>query len=168
MKGRPTVQNSVFLDTSFLISLSVPSRAHHEASKLYYQYFIDNRYVMFVSTIVLSEFCRKQPMSDLPMRNFIVVPFNITDALRSAEFAEILQDAQNGDAGSRDRLKDDEKIIAQADMKQSGYLITENGSTMAKYCERLANDGHTDLRTIRSSDGFDEAHFNGGQTTIFN
>lgn len=162
------MQNSVFLDTSFLISLSVPARAHHEASKAFYQYFIDNNYVMFVSTIVLSEFCRKQPISDLPMKNFIVVPFNVTDALRAAEFAELLQNAQSGSSGSRDALKDDVKIIAQADMKQAGYLITENGSTMASYCEQLAAEECTIVQTIRSSGGFDEAHFNGGQTTIFN
>lgn len=162
------MQNSVFLDTSFLISLSVPARAHHEASKAYYQFFIDNKYVMFVSTIVLSEFCRKQPMTDLPMKNLIVVPFNVTDALRAAEFAELLQNTQSGETGSRDTLKDDVKIIAQADMKQAGYLITENGSTMARYCEQLHSDNNTIVQIIRSSAGFDETHFNGGQTIIFN
>lgn len=161
------MQNSVFLDTSFLISLSVPARPHHEASKKYYQYFIENKYVMFVSTIVLSEFCRKQPLLDLPLNNFITVPFNITDALRAAEFAELLQGAQDDSVGSRDSLKDDVKIIAQADMKQAGYLITEDKTTMAKYCEKLAATKQTEVQTIQSSEGFDEAHFNGGQTGLF-
>lgn len=67
----------VLLDTSFLITLTDPSRNHHEIAKDYYRVFIDRNVTMFLSTIVASEFQVKQDLKDLPLANFLILPFNI-------------------------------------------------------------------------------------------
>ena len=36
---------------------------------------------MFLSTVVISEYQVKQAINDLPLRNFIVLPFNVDHAM---------------------------------------------------------------------------------------
>ena len=36
---------------------------------------------MYLSTIVISEFQVKQAINDLPLRNFVVLPFNVDHAM---------------------------------------------------------------------------------------
>jgi predicted nucleic acid-binding protein len=74
--------NSVLLDTSFLISFSDPARPQHEAAMAYYKECVRRQVPMYLSTIVISEFQVKQAINDLPLRNFVVLPFNIDHAMR--------------------------------------------------------------------------------------
>ncbi len=73
--------NSVLLDTSFLISLSDPARAHHGVAQQFYKECIARRVPMFLSTVVISKYQVKQAINDLPLRNFIVLPFNVDHAM---------------------------------------------------------------------------------------
>ncbi len=102
--------NSILVDTRFLISLSDPTRKHHDAARSYYRESITRRIPMFLSTVVVSEFSVKQAINDLPMRNFIVLPFNIDHAMACG----LLIRANARDAGDdRVRVKDDYKLLAQ-------------------------------------------------------
>ena len=74
--------NSVLLDTSFLISLSDPARAHHAQAVQYYRECVHRQVPMYLSTIVISEFQVRQSINDLPLRNFVVLPFNVDHAMR--------------------------------------------------------------------------------------
>lgn len=150
----------MLLDTSFLITLVDPSRPHHEVAKRYYRECIRRRVVMFLSTIVIAEFHVKQPITDLALRNFLPLPFNIDDAMACGElFRRIGRD--EGD--DRVRFKDDLKIIAQAIVSRASYVLCEDESSMAKYLRRAREHDSSAPKVVLLKDGYTEALFNEGQ-----
>jgi predicted nucleic acid-binding protein len=152
--------NSALLDTSFLISFSDPTRPHHLAADQYYQECRRRQVLMFISTIAISEFEIRQPITDLPMRSFIVLPFNVDHARRCAALSQrIIRDA--GD--SRVTVKDDLKLIAQCACEGITHLLTEDAKTLAKYLLRLNPEFSQPVRPVLLRDGFDPSHFENGQ-----
>jgi predicted nucleic acid-binding protein len=73
---------SAFLvDTSFLISLADPGRPNHDTAKSYLREALRRGVPLYLSAIVASEFQVGQPVTDLPLRNFVILPFNIDHAM---------------------------------------------------------------------------------------
>jgi hypothetical protein len=143
------------LDTSFLITYSDPTRAHHAVAKAYFREAIRLNLPLLLSTLVVAEFERKQPLSDLGLRNFMVVPFNFDDGQAAARFAEQLfpKDAEN----DRVCLAADVKIVAQAKRAGARIILTEDHKSMAKYVDGLRGKGLIDCYPILTKDGFDAA-----------
>ncbi len=58
----------VLLDTSFLITLAKAdgTRPNHEAARRYFDLFAADGHLMYLSTIVASEFHLRQPLAELP------------------------------------------------------------------------------------------------------
>ena len=104
--------NSVLLDTSFLISFSDPARPHHAAALSYYRECVRRQIPMYLSTIVISEFQVKQAINDLPLRNFVVLPFNVDHAMKCGL---IIRSMARDPEDDRVRVKDDFKLLAQCD-----------------------------------------------------
>jgi predicted nucleic acid-binding protein len=155
--------NSVLLDTRFLISLSDPTRAHHAAGKAYYRACIDRQVPMLLSTIVISEFQVRQAINDLPLRNFIVLPFNVDHAMACG----LLIRAQARDPeDDRVRVKDDFKLIAQCQCDGITHLLTEDANTLTKYVGRHRDAGQLDTRCVLLRDGFDASWFESGQSRL--
>lgn len=152
--------NSVLLDTSFLISLSDPARKHHEAAQRYFKACIDQRVPMFLSSIVISEYQVRQAINDLPLRNFIVLPFNIDHAMACGLLARALP---RDTADDRVRVKDDFKLIAQCQCDGISHALTEDASTLTKYLDRLRHEGRLETRAVLLLNGFDSAWFENGQ-----
>ena len=50
----------MLLDTSFLITLAGTNRAHPETARRYWKHFLENQIPIYLSTVVVSEFCIKQ------------------------------------------------------------------------------------------------------------
>jgi predicted nucleic acid-binding protein len=150
----------VVLDTSFLITLADATRVHHPAAREYWRHFTENGMPIFLSTIVVSEFCIRQEIPAEILRSCVVLPFNWDDAIRVAklDFTKARQSDE-----SRDALKDDVKIIAQAFVKDAGYVITDDTRTFYRYAQQLATSGVANFKPIKLEDGFDPAFFNGGQ-----
>lgn len=155
--------NSVLLDTSFLISLSDPARPHHAAAKGYYRECIERRVPMFVSTVVVSEFSVKQAINDLPMRNFIVLPFNIDHAMACGL---MVRGSPRDDGDDRVRVKDDFKLIAQCQCEGISHVFCEDASTLAKYIDRQREAGHLATRGVLLRAGFDASWFENGQSRL--
>ena len=153
--------NSVLLDTSFLISLSDPTRVHHAVAERYYKECIARRVPMFLSTVVISEYQVKQAINDLPLRNFIVLPFNVDHAMACG----LLVRTMPRDAGD-DRVKDDFKLIAQCQCDGFSHVLSEDASTLTKYVQRFRESGHVETRSILLKDGFDAAWFENGQSRL--
>lgn len=152
--------NSVFLDTSFLISLSDPLRAHHGAAQRYYRECIQRQVPMFLSTIAISEFQVKQAINDLPLRNFVVLPFNVDHAMACG----LLLRATDRDAGDdRVRVKDDFKLIAQCQCENITHLLSEDDGTLAKYVSRLTGSTPGATKVVLLKDGFETHWFDNGQ-----
>ncbi len=155
--------NSVLLDTSFLISLSDPARSHHAVAKGYYRGCIERRIPMFVSTVVVSEFSVKQAINDLPMRNFIVLPFNIDHAMACGL---MVRGSPRDDGDDRVRVKDDFKLIAQCQCEGISHVLCEDASTLAKYIDRQRDAGQLATRCVLLRDGFDASWFENGQSRL--
>ncbi len=154
------MSDAVVLDTSFLISLADRNRGCHGAAKAYNKYFLDKKIVMLLPTVVAAEFALKQPITDLPLRNFRVLPFNLTEAQRCADLNVTYFRKATGLVGQRDAVKDDFKIIAQTVEQQAGFLITEDEETLAKYYDLLKAEGKLRFAVIPLKQGFDESRAN--------
>jgi hypothetical protein len=87
---------------------------------------------MLLPTIVAAEFCVVQPVRELPLRNFRVLPFNLADAEKSAELNAHRYRQALANTGQRDAVKDDFKIIAQAVVQKARLLITEDNETLCR------------------------------------
>jgi predicted nucleic acid-binding protein len=155
---------SAFLvDTSFLITLADPARPHHDTAKTYFREALQRGVPLYLSAIVASEFQVGQPVTDLPLRHFEVLPFNIDHAMT----AGLLLRGLRRDAGDdRAAVKDDVKLIAQAVCESLTHVLTEDEQTLTKYVRRLHDAGRCSLRCILLADGFDAAWFDGGQARI--
>jgi len=159
-------RSGAVLDTTFLISLSDENRSAHEAAKAYYQFFLEAGMPLYLPTVVASEFGIKQAVTDLPLHNFKVLPFNLAEAIRCADLNVAYYRDKVG-AGQRDAVKDDFKIIAQTEEQEALFLLTEDRSTMSTYCEQLRTDNKINFRIVELSQGFDQSLINGnGQTEM--
>jgi hypothetical protein len=118
---------------------------------------------MYLSTVVVSEFQVKQAINDLPLRNFVVLPFNVDHAMRCGlMIRQMLRDL--GD--DRVRVKDDFKLLAQCDCESISHLISEDASTLGKYLDRARQSGLASTQAVLLRDGFDAAWFDNGQTRL--
>ena len=146
----------IVLDTSFLITLADPTRGHHETAVRYWRHFIEDRIPVFLPTIVVSEFCVRQPIQPEIIRSCIVLPFNWDDGIKTAEL-----DFKPLKAGgeSRPAIKDDMKIIAQAAICDAQHVISEDADTLVRYVMQLNETGKIRVRAICLRDGFDRSLF---------
>ena len=155
--------NSVLLDTSFLISLSDPARAHHAVAVAYYRECVNRQVPMYLSTIVISEFQVKQAINDLPLRNFVVLPFNVDHAMRCGL---IIRSMVRDPEDDRVRVKDDFKLVAQCDCESISHLFTKDSNTLAKYLNRARDANLATSKVVLLKDGFDAAWFENGQARL--
>ncbi|SEA60675.1 PIN domain-containing protein [Nitrosospira multiformis] len=148
---------SVLLDTSFLISLVDENRTNHAIAAQYYRFTMEQRIPMYFSAIAAAEFAIKQPITDLPLRNFRELHFNIPHGVKAALLMNALGKRDDGD--NRVAVLNDIKLIAQAVHEKIPFIITEDASSLFKYCERLRNLEVLDVRAIKLIDGFNPSVF---------
>ncbi len=153
------MNDSVVIDTGFLISLSDKTRSAHETAKRYYKHFIENKITMLLPTVVVAEYFSKENVPELPLHNFRVLPFNYADACCCGALNAV-REYKELKAGSRPAVKDDFKIIAQTHVSQAKHLLTEDRNTMAVYCSKLAQDSKVKFRVIPLSEPFDISFVN--------
>jgi hypothetical protein len=160
------MRSGAVLDTGFLITLVDANREAHEHAKAYYRHFLENGIPLYLPTVVASEFCIKQPITDLPLHNFKVLPFNLAESIRCAELNVAYYRKKIG-VGQRDAVKDDFKIIAQAEEQDALFLITEDSKSMSVFCDLLRTESKIDFKVLELSKGFDVSFVNGnGQTEM--
>ncbi|MFZ3118082.1 MAG: hypothetical protein WA159_07160 [Variovorax sp.] len=159
--------NGVLLDTSYLITLSDPTRANHATAKRYFFELIHRGVMMYLSTIVVSEFEVKQQVDDLGLHNFIVLPFNIDDAKAAASLT-LAAVAARPDGYPRNTVKDDVKLLAQCEISGICHFLTDD-EKCATHIETLRKAYGTRALPfgIFCGDVFSEAWFNpGNQKTL--
>lgn len=147
------MNNSVLLDTSYLISLMDDTRTHHSKAKAFYQYFIENKFPMILSSIVTSEFTIKQSISDLPLNNLRPLPFNIPD---SHHISSLFEEKFKGYTSGRVSVKDDYKIVSQCSFNKITYLITED-SDLCTLLNSLNSEGKSIVKPLFLPDGYEKA-----------
>ncbi len=146
------MRDGIILDTSFLITLADSRRDRHGVAKQFFQHFLTSRQPMFLSAIVVAEFCIRQTLETLPLQQLILLPFTHEDAMVAASFD--FKSMAAGSGTDRQSLKDDLKIIGHAHARGLGYVITDDAETMFEYCETLRKSGRTHLRGIKLQGGF--------------
>lgn len=123
----------VLLDTSFFIRLLDKTDVLHSKAKDYFKYFFEKEFEIFTSTIVIAEYCVGGDVSELPLRNLQIIPFNFHHAKRTGEFAKIIfEQRKKNKIGlkSRNIILNDTKLFAQADIEKSieFYLSSDKES----------------------------------------
>lgn len=108
---------SVLLDTSFLISFVNENRPNHGIATQYYRFMVEQRVPMYFSAIVAAEFAIKQSITDLPLRNFRDLQFNIPHGVKTALLMNAL--GKRDDDDNRVAVFNDIKLMAQAAHEKS-------------------------------------------------
>lgn len=145
----------VSLDTSFLISFAAPGRPNHAVAVEYYRHCLAQRIPMWISTIAAGEFEVGQPVSDLPLQNFRILPYNLAHAIRAA--ALFRADREASAPAPEDRrpiIINDLKILAQADEDQIPVILTEDANTLSRLAARLRLRSATAVRVLLLAEGF--------------
>lgn len=124
------MKHSVLLDTSFFIRLLNDEDKLHNNALGYYKYFLENEITLKVSTITIAEYCVLGKITDLPLTNIQILPFNLKEAQRAGEFANILFTENKVSITSlhpRAIIPNDSKLFAQADIdKTIIYFVTSD------------------------------------------
>jgi len=82
---------------------------------------------MHLSTIVISEYEVRQRITDLGLANFIVLPFNIDDAIVTARVFDVMHAARQQFGDERDAVKDDAKLLGQCVAAGITHFTTDDG-----------------------------------------
>lgn len=113
-------QNCVLLDTSFFIRLLNEEDSLHNNALGYFRYFLEHDFVIKISTIAIAEYCVRGEVSELPLKNMLIVPFNFDHAQRAGKMiAEVYAEKKRRGATIAPRavVPNDTKMFAQADVE---------------------------------------------------
>lgn len=116
------MKHSVLLDTSFFIRLLNDEDSLHTNAVGYFRYFLENDIVLKVSTISIAEYCVLGNLEDLPLKNIQIVPFNLKEAEKTGQFANIIfakNKVSEEKLTPRAIIPNDSKLFAQADLDKS-------------------------------------------------
>ncbi len=132
---------SVLLDTSFFIRLLNDTDPMHKNAMDYFRYFLEKEIIMKISTISIAEYCVKGEISDLPLKNLQITPFNLDHATKTGEFAKaIFEENQINQERLQPRaiIPNDSKLFAQADLDSSiNYFVTSDNRSKRTYSNLL-------------------------------
>ncbi len=130
--------HSVLLDTSFLIRLLNSNDPLHKNAIAYYKYFIENDMIMKLSTISIAEFCVRDEVENLPIKDLQIIPFNLDHAKVAGKIAYSIfkqKNISNAEIRPRAIIPNDSKLFAQAHIdKSTTHFITsdsESGKTIS-------------------------------------
>ncbi len=126
------IRRVAMLDTSFLIRLLREDDPLHDSARAYYQYFLENYYVLFVSTVAVAEYCVYGEMDQLPFECVRIVPFNLDHAEKAGSYAKTLFQARSKGQYTPDQraiIPNDAKLFAQASSVGALYFVTSDTSS---------------------------------------
>ena len=133
MRGGDTDGGAIRLDTSDLISLADPVRAHHETAVSYLREALRRGVPLYLSAIAASERQVKQAVADLPFRHFEVLAFNIDHTMTAGL---LMREFQPEPGDGRALVREDLKRIAQAICEPLTHGLTENTQAPVKFVHR--------------------------------
>lgn len=122
--------DSVLLDTSFCIRLLKSNDDLHENAKAYFQYFLEKKIEIYLSSIVVAEYAVKDDPANLPLEFAKIIPFDFFDGKTAGEFHAILLNQKNKlEQFDRIVIKDDCKLMAQLYNRGiQGYITKDRKS----------------------------------------
>lgn len=133
--------NSILLDTSFCIRLLKKDDPLHNNAYEYFQYFIENKIEMYLSSIVVSEYSVKDDINNLPLQTLKLIPFDFFDGITAGEFYTILNNKKGPkEKGERLIVKDDCKLIAQIYNRKIDAYITKDKKSFNQFFNPLQKE----------------------------
>jgi len=112
------MRKAVLLDTSFFLRFLNESDPLFENAVGYYKYLIQEKFDLLISTISIAEYCSGGDISELPLKNLHILPFNFNHGKRTGDLARVAFQARRENALKlRDRIiiPNDTKLFSQAD-----------------------------------------------------
>ena len=111
---------AVLLDTSFFLRFLDEGSPLFKNADAYFRYFLEQEITMMISTISIAEYCVGGEISELPLLNLQIVPFNLDHSKRTGEFAKIVfQNKGKLKLKERNIIPNDTKLFAQADCEEA-------------------------------------------------
>ncbi len=140
--------NSVLVDTSFCIRLLKSNDPFHENVKNWFEYFLNQKIDIYLSTIAISEYSVKDdPINLLALQTFKILEFDFEDAGTSGKFTNlILQNSEIREIEKRSVVINDIKLIAQVHNREIDAYISKDRKSFSKIIENLKKE--TDLNFI--------------------
>ncbi len=144
--GLDTVQG-VLLDTSFILRLVKPQDPLHGNTQAWFRELLGRKVPMYLSTIAIAEYCVRGEVSELPLPNLRILPFNMDHAMRAGPFASTLLQLRKRDgADDRTVVLNDVTLLAQAEVQIGiSHFLTKDQRFTARM-STLREQGHV-LRT---------------------
>ena len=94
-------------------------------------------------------------MSDLPLQNFRIQPYNLPHAIRAASlFRALREDTTEQTEERRPIIINDLKILAQAEEDQISVILTEDANTLSRLATRLRRRSAVSVRVLLLTEGF--------------
>lgn len=115
------MRKAVLLDTSFFLRFLNDSDPLFENADDYYKYLLKEKFDLVISTISIAEYCSGGDISELPLRNLQILPFNLNHGRRTGELARIAFQARRDKAleiKEKLLIPNDTKLFSQADSEQ--------------------------------------------------
>ncbi len=110
---------------------------------------------MWLSTVAAGEFEVGQPVSDLPLQNFRIQPYNLPHAIRAAALLRaVREDSATPIEDRRPIIINDLKILAQAEDDGIPVILTEDRNTLSRLTDRLRDRGQVSVRVLLLAEGF--------------
>lgn len=111
--------NGVLLDTSFFIRLLNANDPLHNNAMGFFKYFLEQGFILKISTIAIAEYCVGGDINDLPLKNLMVLPFNYDHAIKAGRMmSEVYAEKRQRGAiiAPRMVIPNDTKMFAQAEL----------------------------------------------------
>jgi hypothetical protein len=140
---------SVLLDTSFFLRFLNTNDPLFKNADGFFRYFLEKDFTMMISTISIAEYCVGGEVSELPLRNLQIIPFNLDHAKRSGEFAKIIfLNRKSLSLSNRNIIPNDTKLFAQADVEKSVEFYLSSDSESHKIYTLLSQNTNPKFQFI--------------------
>lgn len=128
MRSAEPMLKGVLLDTSFFLRFLNEADPLFRNADSYFKYFVDHETPMYLSTIVVAEFCVGGTIDQLPLKYMRMLPFNVDHAIRAGAFRAAFR-GHPAAPGERIVIANDTKLFAQADTTPeiSHFLTSDDG-----------------------------------------
>ena len=124
---------SILLDNSFVTRLLKADDEYHQNVVDYFEYFLEQKIVLYLSTIVVSEYAvADDPDNLLALNSFQILEFDYGDAKLAGEyFAFLKDDSELRNIESRKVIINDLKLFAQIKNRKIDAFITKDRKALA-------------------------------------
>ena len=141
---------SILLDNSFVTRLLKSDDEYHLQTVEYFEYFLEQGIVLYLSTIVVSEYAvADDPDNLLALNAFQILEFDYGDAKIAGEYFSFLKgDAILRELEVRKVIINDLKLFAQIKNRGIGAFITKDRNALSKMIEPLRRGKELDFEYI--------------------